>query len=289
MRLRLQSAVVLGMVMVVGLTSCGGGGGREGARPVALDVTATEFEFDAPGSIAGGLVRIRLKNEGAENHEAQLVRLGQGRSTEDLVQAVDRMSEGGPIPEWLTFPGGVGELPPGTGASAAVSLEPGAYSLLCTVSGDDDKPHYAKGMLTSLTVTAQEASPPPMPETDATITAKEYSFDVPPLTSGVKRLTFRNVGPRQPHLLAVGVFDESVTLEQVRAAIDRITRDPSAEPDLPDTEAAGGFGALDPDRSGVFDLTLEAGRTYLMVCFLSDRSGGPPHLLQGMIEAFAVE
>ena len=45
---------------------------------------------------------------------------------------------------------------------------------------------------------------------------------------------------------------------------------------------------LAPGQSITTDLTLASG-TYVFVCFLSDREGGPPHVAEGMVGSVDIE
>ena len=45
---------------------------------------------------------------------------------------------------------------------------------------------------------------------------------------------------------------------------------------------------LDGGREQIDELELVAGR-YALVCFLTDRAGGPPHVAQGMVSELTIE
>ena len=86
------------------------------------------------------------------NHEAALVGLTDGSTTEDLMGWYADQS--GPPPIRGEF-GSMGALGPGhegwvTFAEGA--LEPGPYSLICWVPGDDGTPHLMNGMFEDLTI-----------------------------------------------------------------------------------------------------------------------------------------
>jgi len=74
-----------------------------------------------------------------------------------------------------------------------------------------------------------------MPPTDGTIVARDWAFDLPPLTPATKTLTFRNDG-HQDHSLAVAEFADGVDADAARSAFDAILAADDAHPppeDLP--------------------------------------------------------
>ena len=82
------------------------------SRPIT--VTATDFKLDMPATVPAGAVSIRLVNKGKELHQAQIVRLDQGKTVADLEAA---MKHEGPPPPWLHFVGGPNGIGPGQEAT----------------------------------------------------------------------------------------------------------------------------------------------------------------------------
>ena len=70
---------------------------------MVVNVVASDFKFDAPDSIAAGVVTFRLVGKGPELHHLQIARLEQGKTTADFAEA---MKNPGPPPAWVTFLGG---------------------------------------------------------------------------------------------------------------------------------------------------------------------------------------
>lgn len=133
---------------------------------------------------------------------------------------------------------------------------------------------------TALTVTEGDGGE--LPETDGTFTADDYSFEVD--VAAGDTYTFRNAGPKELHhgvIFNLGDLDPTTVEENFKAFLE-------SEEDMPppfdvlDQEQvfAGGSGVFSPDLAGTFPTKLEAGTTYAVVCFLSDRAGGPPHAMQ---------
>lgn len=128
MRLPAPLFVLLAALSAAG---CGGDdheGGDGAATPLgagsALRVIADEYSFDPAAVVldGGGELRIRIRNEGSLAHNLRLVRGG-----EDV--------------------GGTPTLPGGDSGSAAVTVTPGRYEMVCTV-GD----HAELGMTGELQV-----------------------------------------------------------------------------------------------------------------------------------------
>lgn len=166
--------------------------GASGGPPV-VDVTATDFEFEAPDEIRSGWSTFRLTNEGNRSHMMELGRLPEGvgidevRSfwsaldslearlaagtidTTEARETVARIRPDGSV-EWA---GGFGLLSPGRSSRMTLNLEPGTYVLLCAVRGPEGMPHSRRGMLTEFTVT-DRGSRRTRPEPDVEMTVEDY-------------------------------------------------------------------------------------------------------------------
>src|SRR5688500_1885592 len=141
---------VLAVALVaLGLAGCGGGGSGAGEEeadgivstttttapvPVAPSVTvaASEYAFDVPPEIEGGVVRMTFQNDGRLKHSALIVSAGDtplDRVKEDLAPVVK--GQGRPMPDYLHFQGGVSLVEGGTSWAATVSLPAGKYVMVC--------------------------------------------------------------------------------------------------------------------------------------------------------------
>ena len=81
---------VLGLagVAIIVLTSCSSGTKTTtSATPAAINVTAVNYAFTAPSTVAAGAVSVTLKNSGKEAHQAQLFKLNNGVDVGALVTA----------------------------------------------------------------------------------------------------------------------------------------------------------------------------------------------------------
>jgi len=126
---------------------------RSGASLPESDIeyTASEYGFDGPTTVDAGEINIGFVNSrsSAEIHEAGLLKLGEGVTTEMLAQALSGPAEGPPPFESL---GGLQAYAAGGGGVATVDLEPGNYVLICFVPNPEGVPHAALGMFLPLTV-----------------------------------------------------------------------------------------------------------------------------------------
>ena len=57
------------------------------AEPNVVSVTATEYVFDAPDSVAAGWITFRMANEGKEVHYGHIVQLEPGKTVPEMVDA----------------------------------------------------------------------------------------------------------------------------------------------------------------------------------------------------------
>jgi len=145
-------------------------------------------------------------------------------------------------------------------------------------------------VIAPLTVTAGPGGQE-LPETAGTITATDYAFevDVAPGDS----FTFRNRSSAQFHHAIVfdfGTLDPTVVEQNLPGFLQSEGQNvPEAFKDLDDKPPAGS-GVFGPGGAGTADATFEAGSTYAVICFIQDRTGGPPHAFAyDMTEVFTVQ
>jgi hypothetical protein len=305
-----QRPLTLGGVLVaLLLTLVGCGGGDSGPPDEAADgivstttttapvpvapsliVTARDYSFDVPPEIEGGVVRVTFENKGERKHSAVIVGVGDtplDRVKQDLAPIV--RGDGKPMPDHLRFSGGVSLVEGGTSWAATVSLPPGKYAMVCPLTDADTleptarppdaaaEAHFERGMLAEFRVDRTNTAV--MPPTDGTVVTRDWSYEVPPLPTGLKTLTFRNDG-QEHHSLTIAEFPDKVSADAARAAFETLLATPSGRP-LPDTLPAPAevayAGPLSPGAQVTVSLQLKVNRTYAFVCYLSDRTGGPLH------------
>lgn len=249
------------------------------AAPASVTVTAKDFAFDAPTQIPAGAVTINLENHGKELHQAQLVRLEDGKTVQDLAAA---LKNHGPPPAWVKFVGGPNGVAPGQRANATSVLTAGHYAYLCFIPSPDGIMHAAKGMVRPFEVTA--ASPgaaDALPETDVTIKLMDYDFQSSkPLTPGKHAILVENAGP-QPHEVVLLKLGPGKKVEDFAAWAEGGLKGP------PPAEPVGGVSFLDKGARGSFTVELSPG-DYGLICFVPDTKDGKPHLAHGMMKTIKV-
>ncbi len=134
----------------------------------------------------------------------------------------------------------------------------------------------------ALTVTAG-ADAAELPEADGEIVATDYEFDV--TFDGAGTINFRNDGPQQFHHAVVMDFgtNDPAAVEEAFPAILASEGEGTPEPDTGDVDLSevdfefAGSGVFGPDgAAGTFEADITEGNTYVVVCFIQDRTGGPP-------------
>jgi len=253
--------------------------GSSNSDPAAITVTATDFTYQAPDSIASGNTTVRLVNRGKELHQVQLIKLEGGKTLEDLAQA---LKSGGPPPSWVKFVGGPNAVAPGQEAQATSVLAPGQYAYMCFIPSPDGVMHAAKGMARPFTVSAgSTASAAQQPSADITIKLVDYDFQPSqPLKPGKQTILVENAGP-QPHELVL------LRLAPGKKVEDFATWSETGMKGPPPAQPLGGVTLLDKGARGTFRADLTPGE-YGFICYFPDHKDGKPHLAHGMMKTFKV-
>jgi hypothetical protein len=261
----LWTILVVSLIAPLALAACGGG-----PSPIpTVAVTAAEFSFSLPETIAGGLIRLQLTNSGQESHHLQFVKLNQGVSQQqfqetlqETLQAFPQEGEAalGRIFRIVAFTGGPSGIGPGGQSEAVVDLLAGDYVLLCFIAGADGIPHLAKGMVQPLTVTAPPSDRPAEPEALGTVGLDDFAFTGVPATLPEGRTTLKvtNQG-QEPHEMTV-LRLEGITAQQ---AVEIFTAPPGGEAPAgpPPFKDAGGFRRSCRDKVAGLRWTCKLGNT----------------------------
>jgi hypothetical protein len=247
--------------------------------PNTVNVTAVDFGFEAPPKIPAGASRFELANHGKEFHQAQLIRLEDGKTLQDLAKA---MSTPGPTPKWVKFVGGANGIGPGGKANATATLTPGQYAYLCLIPSTDGVMHVAKGMVRPFEVTAaSSAAAAESPAADVTIKLVDYDFQTSqPLTPGRHTIRVENAGPQTHEIVLLKLAPGKKVEDFGRWAESGMKGRPPAEP-------LGGIAGLEKGDHGSFDVDLTPGE-YGFICFVPDSKDGKPHLFHGMMKTIKV-
>lgn len=242
--------------------------------PHQMTVIATDFKFDAPDAVPSGMMTIHLVDNGTELHHVAFVKLNDGKTMSDVEQLLK--SKGAP-PAWFVDAGGVNPPHPGGGmASATEMLEPGNYVLLCFVESVGGVPHFTKGMMRPLTVTASAGPSAPAPEADIVVTLSDYSFTLSkPLTAGKHTIRIESNGT-QSHELFLGRLAPGKKAADIPVWALNPVGPPPAEP-------LGGVPAMAHGMSAYITVEFAPGE-YALICFLPDVKDGKPHFTHGMVQ-----
>lgn len=254
-----------------------------GAEPAQLDIEAREYSFTAASSVKAGWVQVNLENVGKEDHQAQLARLNDGVTPQQLQEATAGDPTGEKALALVTLAGGVNAIPAGSKQTSVTELEPGNYLMMCFLPTPDGKStHVAEGMAApfAVTGTAGEGNEPAY---DAQIEAKDFTFDIPDMKSGEQTVEFKNNGP-SPHEATLYKVADGKTA----ADVQKFLGDPASASGPPPFAAAGGASAIGPGKSTYPTWDLEPG-TYALTCFVPDKASGKPHMALGMFSSFEVK
>jgi hypothetical protein len=200
------------------LTACSSGGGgetspspraTESPEATTVDVAATEYSFDVPAEVAGGVVRMSFTNTGGFPHEFAFARIDEGKTEADVRAVIESGEE---PPEWAEDVAGVPALSPRQSIAITRTLEPGSYVFLCFFPDPEGTPHTALGMYELFTIAGDSGAA--LPEPDATITALDDGLQLPTLGSGEQTVEFENGGTK-PHELALVVFEPGKGIKDV--------------------------------------------------------------------------
>jgi len=252
------------------------------SAPNVVHVVAKDFSFEAPAQIPAGLTTLHLMNEGKEVHQAQIIKLTEGKTFNDFTAAMKAMKPGAPPPSWVVPAGGPNAAAPGGTAAATSTLEPGNYALVCFIPSTDGVPHAMKGMTRGLVVTPSTAAPAPEPTPTTTLTLVDYKFVFStPLKSGENVVRVENSAD-QPHEIVLFKLAPGKTIKDFQAWLPVSDKDPNA-PAIP----AGGVVGLAKGQHAFFTANLDAG-DYVLVCFFPDAKDQRPHFVHGMVQAVKI-
>jgi len=268
--------------------------GDEAAAGFTVTLSAEGIEI--PDEVAGGIVEVTLETD-LEDTDISFTKVPEGTSEADFRDAIANATTGKSIPEVI-------EATVGLDGTQTIDLPAGNYFAWADKprpegeeggeeEGGPPEPDPDAFLTKALTVTA--GADGELPDTGSSITAREYSFDVK-VTAGGEKFTFRNEGPDQIHHAEVFNFGK-IAAADVEENLETFLQSdgegekPAAFKDLDMSKfEAGGSGVFSPGLGGTADATFESGNTYAVICFISDREGGPPHVFsKGMRTVFTVE
>jgi hypothetical protein len=276
---------------MLALTAAGaavaGCGGSAATKPTNLSLSIAEVgktaKFTVPASGKGGLTDIALTNSGKAPHGAQFVLVTNGHT---VAEAAKQLGTNSPTtPSWLRAEGGVGSVPGGRTGTATVNLPKGTYAVIdtATLGGSGGPPVYAQLKLTG----GKRGKISPLA---AHITGKQtghdkYAWVIAGLKAGTQPTEFTSKGKQTIHL--VSAFKLKGNANPSLDAIKKALQSNGPPPSYVDQSILVSTAALDSGKSLTTPLTFPAGR-YVFFCPLTDRDGGKPHFLEGMLKKVTI-
>ncbi|MEP6836222.1 MAG: hypothetical protein ABJB74_22725 [Gemmatimonas sp.] len=277
-------------VLIGGCASEKSGNGKADSTPAAttvaavpqvITITAKDFSFNAPDTVQGGMVTIKLVNQGPELHHIQLLRLTDGKTVADLEQGLKAAKPDSPPPPWAHDVAGPNAPIPGGEVSITEQLEPGTYAIVCFIPGADNIPHVMKGMIRALTVVPATAAAAPAPTSDISVVMSDYSWAVTPeITTGKHTIKIEN-SAEQSHEMLLVQLPPGKTVADLAAWVGKQVGPPPAKP-------MGGISGMPKGAVVYLPVDLEPGE-YGLLCFLNDAKDGKMHVEHGMMKQFTVK
>lgn len=262
------------------LAGCGGGSDEASTLPVTITESKGVASYDVPESADGGLVEIKATNKGKAPHAIQLVGIEGDHSGDEALRIITGNSP--TTPDWIRADGGTSAIPPGKTVTAFVNLAEGKY-VVADLGGPGGAPTVSKEFDVS------GGSDADLPETDAEVTgvakgAERYGWEGSGLKSGTNTLTFISEGRQTIHFIGAFKITGKHSDAEVKQALEG-----GAPPSWVDQESFVETAALDGGKSQVTDLELKQAGTWVLFCPLTDREGGKPHFLEGMLKQVSIK
>ena len=127
---------------------------RAGAMPAAdIDIRLSDYAFALSKPLTAGRHVVRVTNDAEQPHEVIIIRLGAGKSINDVSAWVEQGMQGPPPGMALA---GMSPMSKGRSATFPVLLTAGTYGLICFLpDAKDGKQHDKHGMLKQFDVAAR--------------------------------------------------------------------------------------------------------------------------------------
>jgi hypothetical protein len=268
-------ACAIAALAAFALVACGDEESQSLTYTVSGEGKASKVE--GPASAETGLAEITFSNEGKGEADLQLIRVEGGHSAEETVEGLEKAMKGQPFPDWFFAGGGVGTIRAGDSQTVTQVLKPGTYYAFNT-EGSQGPPDPKTVPATK--VTGDDSSDEV--EGEAVVSAIEYGFEADEVPSGDVEIDFENSGAQPHHLIASPLVGDS-TAEDV----EKFFKTNKGKPPLSE-KGTSATAVLEGGEGQAVTLDLKPGR-YAFYCFISNRQGGPPHALKGMVDEFEVK
>ena len=276
-RFAIASAAALGLA-TAGFAACGGDDDETQSLALTASGSRQNVTIQAPESADPGLAEITLDNRTDGQVDGQLLRVTGEHTPAEVAETIVPVLDGEPFPDWMYAGGGVGTVGPNATSTVTENLEPGTYYVVNTATGG--RPDAES--LPAFEV-AGEASEEELPEADATVEAIDYGFEASGLESGENQIRFENAGA-QPHHILASPLVEGTTVKAAKAFL----LDGEGRPVI-EQEGSDSTAAIEGGDTQNATLTFAEPGEYVLYCFVSDRQGGPPHVVKGMVDKITVD
>jgi hypothetical protein len=273
---RIAACLAFAALTAFSLAACGDSEETQ-SLTFTLSGDGKSAKISAPSEAQTGLAEITLKNDRKGEGDLQLIRAEGDHSSEEVVKGLEAATEGKAFPDWFFAAGGIGTTAAGKSQTVTQVLEPGTYYAFNT-EGSQEKADPASVPAMEVTGDASDETV----EADETVDAFDYGFKSQQLSSGKTEIAFDNTGAQPHHLLAAPLTGNS-TAEDVEQAF-------KSEKGKPPYDEKGfqSTAVLEGGEDQLVTLDLKPGR-YVFFCFVTDRQGGPPHALKGMVDEIEVK
>jgi hypothetical protein len=265
-------AAAIAALTTVGLAACGGSD-----DPQSLTFVGSDKGITGPSSAETGKAEITFENEGKETSDLQLLRVEGDHSASEVVEALGAAQAGKPFPDWFFAAGGAGTTAAGDSQVITQVLEPGTYYGVSTA--DRPKPNE----LAAVEVTGDTSDDEL--EADSEIEAVDYGFKGSDLKAGENEILFTNAGA-QPHHILASRFVGQATVADAEKFLKSSGRGGGQPPLI--QKGSQDTAVVEGGESQLVTLNLKPGR-YALYCFITDRQGGPPHVIKGMVDEVDVK
>jgi plastocyanin len=117
-----------------------------GAASIDVKIGANAYTLST-SSVSGRSVALKGTNSDSSDHEMLVLRLADGLTTKDLLEAY-----GPSLPEGVAFIGQATIAAGSEGTLVLTGLQPGTYTIVCLLPDENGTPHLVNGMETTFTV-----------------------------------------------------------------------------------------------------------------------------------------
>jgi Copper binding proteins, plastocyanin/azurin family len=272
------AAGALALLAAGALLACGDSEDADEPQKLSYEINAKgeATTLKAPKNAEAGLAEITFTNKTKDEADLQLIRVEGEHSGKDVVEGLNSAVRGQKLPDWFFAAGGVGLTEPGETVTVSQVMRPGTYYAF-----DTERAIFSTA--DAKTVVGGEVSDDELPAAKGTVKAGEYVFESDaPLPAGTNKIVFENSGTQPHHMLAAKLIGDGTAEEVEKAFGSKNGKPPLDEKGGPST------AVIEGGEAQLVELELEPGR-YAFFCFVSDRKGGQPHALMGMVDEIEVK